>query len=59
MIPHPELLRLLAELVRDVAKAGPEPVLQASERVVYLGWLVRGLHRGDAANESVLPPDSS
>ena len=58
MTPHPELLRLLAQLVREVAEAGPEPVLLAAERLQYLGWLVRGLQRAAPANDSVWPPDS-
>jgi hypothetical protein len=56
--PHPELLRLLAHMVREVAKAGPEPILQAAEQLQYLGWMVRGLQRGAPANDSTWTADS-
>ena len=57
MTPHPELLRLLAQMVRDVAKVGPEPLRRAAEQLVYLGWWVRGVRREEAANDSRPPPD--
>lgn len=57
MTPHPELLRLLAQLMREVVEVGPEPILEAAERLEYLGWMVRGLRRGEPANDSIWPPD--
>lgn len=57
MTPHPELIRLLAQLMRDVAQGGPEPVREASQRLIYLGWLVRGMKRVESANDSIFPDD--